>query len=82
MEDEYSLGAEYGYNNTFFLRGGYTFSPQTSKDLADVRGYLYDWSLGAGVKYNVGGLDLAFDYGYRNVKYFSGNNVFTLMVGF
>ncbi len=82
MDDEYSLGAEYGYNNVFFVRGAYTFSPQTSKDPANQRGYIYDWSAGAGIKYNVGGVDLQFDYGYRNVKYFTGNNVFTLLVGF
>jgi len=82
LEDEYSLGAEYAFKGTFYVRGAYTFSPQTGKDLTGARGYIYDWSAGAGVKYNVGGVDLAFDYGFRNTKYFSGNNVFTLMVGF
>jgi hypothetical protein len=82
LEDEYSLGVEYGYNKIFFVRGGYSFSPQTAKDVTDQRAYIYDWSFGAGVKYNVGGVDLAFDYGYRNVKYFSGNNVFSLLIGF
>jgi hypothetical protein len=82
LQDEYSLGAEYSLKNTFYVRGGYTFSPQTAKDAAGARAYIYDWSAGAGVRYNVGGVDLAFDYGYRDVKYFTGNNVFTLMVGF
>jgi len=82
LQDEYSLGAEYSYKNNFFVRGGYTFSPETDKDVTGATGYIYNWSFGAGVRYNVGGLDLAFDYGYRNVKYFSGNNVFTFMVGF
>jgi hypothetical protein len=82
LEDEYSLGVEYGFKDLVFVRGGYTFSPQTEKDATGSRSYIYDWSFGAGVHYNVGGIDLTFDYGYRNVKYFSGNNVFTLMVGF
>jgi len=86
LQDEYSAGAEYKYNNMFFVRGGYTFSPQTTKDVdvtgAAARTYIYDFTAGAGVKYNVGGVELAFDYAYRNVKYFSGNHVFTLMAGF
>ena len=82
LQDEYCVGAEYSYNSLFFVRGGYTFSPQTDKDVTGARGYIYDWSAGAGVRYNVGGVDLTFDYGYRNVKYFDGQNVFTLMVGF
>jgi len=82
LQDEYSLGLEYAYKSTLYVRGGYTFSPQSGNDPTGVRSYIYDWSAGAGVHYNVGGVDLSFDYGFRNVKYFSGNNVFTFMVGF
>ncbi len=82
LEDEYCLGAEYAFKSTFYVRGGYTFSPQTNKDVTGARGYIYDWSAGAGVRYTFGDVDLSFDYGFRNTKYFSGNNVFTLMVGF
>jgi hypothetical protein len=82
LQDEYSLGAEYAYKNIFFVRGGYTFSPETETDVTGAQSYIYNWSFGAGVHYEVGGVDLAFDYGFRNVKYFSGNNVFTFMVGF
>jgi len=81
-EDEYNLGAEYGFMNTVFLRGGYTFSPQTDNDITDSRGYIYDWSLGLGFHYNAGGVDLSFDYAYRMVKYFDGDQVVTLKVGF
>jgi hypothetical protein len=82
LQDEYSLGAEYAFKSIFFVRGAYTFSPQTGNDVTGAQSYLYNWSFGAGVRYNIGGLDLTFDYGYRSVKYFSGNNVFTFMVGF
>ena len=82
LQDEYSLGAEYAYKSMFYVRGGYTFSPQTAKDATGSQAYIFDWSAGAGVRYTVGGVDLAFDYGYRNTKYFSGNSVFTLMLGF
>jgi hypothetical protein len=82
LQDEYSLGAEYAYKSIFFARGAYTFSPQTENDITGAEGYIYKWSFGVGVHYNVGGLDLSFDYAYRSVKYFSGNNVFTFLVGF
>jgi len=82
QDDEYSLGAEYGYNKTFFVRGGYTFSPQADKDLTNSRGYIYDWAVGAGVHYDVGGLGIKVDYAYRNVKYFDANHIITIGLGF
>ena len=82
QDDEYNFGGEYNFQNLFFLRGGYTFSPQTDKDLTGSRGYIYDYTLGAGLHYAVGGVDLAFDYAYRHVKYFDANNVISLRLGF
>jgi hypothetical protein len=82
QDDEYNFGGEYNFQNLFFVRGGYTFSPQTDKDLTGSRGYIYDYSLGAGIHYDVGGIDLAFDYAYRHVKYFDANNVISLRLGF
>jgi hypothetical protein len=81
-EDEYNLGAEYAFQNTVFLRGGYTFSPQAEKDVTGAKGYIYDWSLGLGFHYNTGDVDLSFDYAYRMVRYFDGDQVVTLKVGF
>ncbi len=82
QDDEYNLGAEYEFNNTVFLRGGYTFEPQSVKDIAGQNSYPYDYTLGAGLHYPVGDLDISVDYAYQHVKYFSGNNVFTLRLGF
>ncbi len=82
QDDEYNLGAEYNFNNLFFVRGGYTFAPQANKDVLDQTGYIYDYTLGAGLHYAVSGIDLSFDYAYRHMKYFTGNNVVTLKVGF
>lgn len=81
-DDEYSVAGEYNFDNTFFLRLGYIGAPQAAKDVTGGRGYLYDYSLGAGIHYEVGGVDLKFDYAYRHVKYFDGNNVLTLRFGF
>ncbi len=82
LQDEWNVGAEYSFMGIFFARGGYTFSPETTTDIAGENAYIYDWTAGAGVHYDVGGVVLSFDYGYRAVKYFDGNHVFTLAVGF
>ena len=81
-DDEYSLGAEYSFQDMFFLRGGYVFAPQASDDLEGQTGYPFDYTLGAGVHYNFGGIDLSVDYAYRHMDHFDGNNVFTFKVGF
>jgi len=82
QDDEYNLGAEYNFDNLFFVRGGYTFAPQANKDALGERGYLYDFTVGAGLHYNVSGIDLSFDYAYRHMKFFDASNVVTLKVGF
>ncbi len=82
QDDEYNLGGEYNFDNLFFVRGGYTFSPQADKDPTGANSYIYDYTLGAGLHYALTGIDLTFDYAYRHVKYFDGNNVITLKVGF
>jgi hypothetical protein len=82
QDDEYNLGGEYNFNNLFFVRGGYTLAPQADKDVTGQRGYMFDYTLGAGLHYGVGDLDLSFDYAYRHMKYFDGNNVISVRVGF
>jgi hypothetical protein len=81
-DDEYNIAGEYNFDNLFFVRGGYTFAPQADKDPTGANSYIYDYTLGAGVRYEVGGVDLTFDYAYRHVKYFDGNNMFSLRFGF
>ena len=76
--DEYKLGAEYGYNNLFFIRGGYSFA----SNLEGGSEYIYGLTAGVGVNYTSGNIDLLFDYAYRDVKFFESNHVFSLSVGF
>lgn len=76
-DDEYKLGAEYGYNNTFFLRAGYLLAPETASE-----DYLYGLTAGAGVNVDLEGIDLKIDYAYRYTQYFDGNHVFALSLGF
>jgi hypothetical protein len=77
QEDEYTLGGEYGYDNLIFLRGGYLFANNINSDAQ-----LYTYTLGAGLHYKVSGTDLTFDYCYRDVQYWDGNNLFSIQIGF
>lgn len=76
-DDEYRVGLEYGYNNTFFVRGGYAMAPEAAED-----SYIFGLTAGAGISYNMGGVDLKVDYAFRDVDYFDANHVFALTVGF
>jgi hypothetical protein len=74
--DEYKIGAEYGFNNLLFFRGGYSLSAGTSDS------YIYGADFGAGINYRLGNLNVQIDYAYQSVKYFSANQVFTVKLGF
>lgn len=75
-EDEYKLGAEYAFNDLFFLRGGYLLTPEL--DSEDI---VYDLHFGAGLNYDVGGLALRFDYAYLQTQYFDANHIFAVGLG-
>jgi opacity protein-like surface antigen len=78
MEDQIVLGLEYGFMNNFFLRGGYDMLVENQSQS------IFGFSLGAGVNYSfVDGVDLQFDYAFRNVKEFpTSNHIFTVKLGF
>lgn len=76
-DDEYKVGLEYGFDNTFFLRGGYNVSQETVVD-----SYIYGLTAGAGLNYNFSGLNLTFDYAFREVDFFQSNHVFAVKFGF
>lgn len=77
FEDQMMFGMEYGFLNTFFLRGGYDLLLQNNDQS------IYDYTLGAGINYETsGGITIGFDYAFRNVKEFeSANHVFTVILG-
>jgi len=75
--DEYKVGAEYGYDNLVFLRGGYSMSPKSQNP-----DYIFGLTAGLGLKYSFQGVALKIDYAYQAVKYFGGNNIFSLQLGF
>ena len=74
--DEGKLGAEYGYNNTFFVRAGYQFALQESDN------YIYGFTAGAGINYDIQGFDIKVDYAFRDTKYFDGSHIFAITLGF
>lgn len=80
--DVYKIGAQYSFDNIVFVRGGYNYAPQAPKDATGQSAQIYDWSLGAGLNYKVGGINFTFDYAYRHVVLLTPNNVFTVKLGF
>jgi len=76
-DDEYKFGAEFVWDNTFFIRGGYNLSQETIKD-----SYIFGATFGAGINQNFDGLDFTFDYAYRAVQYFDASHIFSVKLGF
>ena len=74
--DESKFGAEYGYNNLFFVRAGYQFAMQEADN------YIYGFTAGAGINYEIEGFGVKIDYAFRDVEFFDGNHVFALTLGF
>jgi len=75
--DEYKFGLEYGYDNTFFIRGGYALAPDLESDQ-----YIYGFSAGAGINYSFEDIAIKVDYAYRDVEFFDGNHIFGITLGF
>jgi hypothetical protein len=73
-EDLWQGGAEYGYDDKYFLRAGYNYSVQ--KD------FVYGFSLGGGLTVPLGGTKLTFEYAWTQTDTFSDNQFFTLRMNF
>ncbi|HTY38753.1 MAG TPA: PorV/PorQ family protein [Bacteroidota bacterium] len=77
--DSYNGGLELGYTIEglrLFGRGGYSAVPQNSDN------NIYGATFGGGIEYNLGGANVVLDYGYRSVKYFNANQVFSVKLEF
>jgi hypothetical protein len=88
-DDEWKVGGEYAFENMFFVRGAYDFAPTSTNDLTNpaagvsaINTYQYDYSFGAGIRLDLGGVAATVDYGYRHLKVLSSNNVITVTLGF
>ena len=87
--DQYTLGAEYGFRNMFFLRGAYTTAYREGLDegndtfISSNQDFVFGPSLGAGFKFNVGSnMTMNFDYAYRSAEYFNNSQWFSFTIGF
>lgn len=77
--DEYRIGMEYGLNQMFFVRGGYTFMPTFDNKDYNIFGV----TAGVGLKYDLGGgTTVKLDYAFRQTKFFDNNHVIAVQFGF
>ena len=76
--DEIAGGLEYGFNDMFFVRGGYANMPEGTADQN-----IFGFTAGAGLKYKITSAStIMFDYAYRDTKWFDANQWFTVSVMF
>ena len=77
--DEFRVGGELGYTMDrlrLFARGGWAGLAQAQSD------NIFKGTFGAGLSYAAAGIDITIDYAYRQVDFFSANNVLSLKFGF
>lgn len=79
--DEYKLGGEYGYNDLFFVRAGYQFASGAADSFGESN-YIFGFTAGAGINYEVEGFGVKVDYAFRETQFFDGNHIFALTLGF
>jgi hypothetical protein len=77
--DAIKVGGEVGWNNMFFLRGGYAVVSEAKNNIAE---NIFGPTLGAGINIHTDALDLSFDFAYRFTEYFDDNSVFALRLFF
>jgi hypothetical protein len=73
-QDAWQGGFEYAYDNTYFLRAGYNYSSQDS--------YLYGFSAGAGLSFNLSNTKVTLEYSWNQTDVFDNTQHFTGKVNF
>jgi hypothetical protein len=82
-DDEIKFGAEYAYKALFFIRGGWDLAPESPNDATGSEdAYIFGPSFGGGFHYDLGGVDVALDYAWRDINFFDASNVFSIRLGF
>lgn len=78
--DDYKIGLEYSFKEILYVRGGYNWTPQATDNTPNI---FQNYALGIGLNLKeFSGIDLSVDYAYVPVKYFDGNHVFAISLGF
>lgn len=77
LEDIMNFGLEYGFNNLFFIRGGYNLG------LQEVENRVFGFAVGAGLNYDfTRDLNIQIDYAFRDTQEFpTSNHVMTVKLG-
>jgi opacity protein-like surface antigen len=78
LEDKMHFGLEYGFMNSFFIRGGYNFLVENNDQA------IFGLTFGAGLNYEIGSdMGISFDYAFRDVSEFpTSNHIFTVKMWF
>jgi len=76
--DEYRIAGEFDFDNTFFIRAGYSYVSENSDDTDQS---IWGPTFGAGVNLHTG-IDIVVDYAFRSVDYFDANHMITVKLGF
>jgi len=77
MDDLIKVGAEFGYQHMFYLRGGLTNASGNNTQEYQIFGS----SFGFGVVLDAG-MKITIDYAYRSSAYFNANNIVNVKLGF
>lgn len=73
--DLYKAGFEYSFDDIISLRTGYVFVPEESA-------YIYQFTYGIGLKYEINGFSIGVDFAYRPVKYFGSHSIINIQLKF
>ena len=73
--DVFRAGAEYAFDEKYFLRTGYTIDDGQED-------YLYGFTAGAGVSLKIGQTDVTFEYSWTQTEFFDNNQYFTGKINF
>ena len=82
QDDVGRFGGEYNYNDLFFVRAGYSLSPDAADDPTGKSGFIYGLTAGAGVHYDFPQIGITVDYAYRDVDIFDASNIISVRLGF
>lgn len=73
--DLYKTGFEYSFNDIVFLRTGYIFVPEETT-------YVYQFTYGIGLKYEINNIGVGVDFAYRPVKFFGSHSIINIQLNF
>lgn len=73
--DDYNFGISLDYRDHFFFRTGISVASETN-----INQNIFGSTYGFGLKHQIGEYQLEIDYGYRVVRFFSGNHVFSVVL--